>query len=667
MRRFLQYQKKATVSPDHGDEVTDFPYDSLYRRDDVNYEGHRRGDSTRKRREVTLKRTKRDPDDEEPLASTEKSLPTTHPLLSHSRPPPSPTPQSQVRTPFHKSAKSAKPSPQATHENVVNPAQVSTRGSSATHVAPLVGTHDRVITLNDQQEPGAINSNDCGPGQPLPLPGTIPLWDAHGSAQTPSSAQERASSVTTSDEDSDISDFSWASGTAASSPFLSTESRCIEAIVGAYKRPGTSLICEGSCAAAEPELGGAPASSQKTDTSSKSTNSLAISDTSPCQTGSTSQWSSQSGDKVRGRGREDDEDGPKQRRAPKRKRIPEGGKRLACPFQKRYPLKHFFCGMGGANRGFDIIAHLKEHIWRCHVQPRVYCPRCKAKFDDSQNLADHILEFMATESCEERDFRDDTALPWSQSLATSLKARVNKLSTLHEQWISVWNILFPGVDPPDSCLVDDDTCEHILEYQQFIMSRGYEIVTDVVRASGLLSNVDTEADEPELIQQTAAELEEFAQRIFGLAAEVIFRTWVDGRGDGQTGHQTASESIRGNDSPGNKGKENVAESSEDASSSSNRTSQRDDPMPAQSTAPSPLKSAAEPPVIMNQAFLATHPGVGAGGGINEGEGAGTLQDQRLGEGSTIHDFCLDNYLCPDCWSFSLEPGANMPSNDASMG
>lgn len=86
------------------------------------------------------------------------------------------------------------------------------------------------------------------------------------------------------------------------------------------------------------------------------------------------------------------------------------------------------------------------------------------------------MQFMATQLCEERGFPDDTALSWSHNLETSLRARVVKTLSLPEQWFSVWRILFPDIAPPNSCLVDDDVCEHILEYQQFITARGHDIV-----------------------------------------------------------------------------------------------------------------------------------------------------------------------------------------------
>ena len=301
--------------------------------------------------------------------------------------------------------------------------------------------------------------------------------------------REEIASSPISDEDNDSSDFSWVSEPVSINWFSPVVSAAVDAIVDAYAQSATDAACSRAGAAAEPT--NAPESSRTGDMPSGSTGPLAAPGVLSSQTPSTSQSPSQNVARIQKRGREDGEDEPGRRRAPKRKRIEEGNKRLACPFQKRYPLKHFFCGTGGTNRGFDIIAHLKEHIWRCHIRPRMFCPRCKAKFDDSQNMADHILQYMATESCENRPFHDDTALPWSPSLAASLKARVNRKWTLHEQWFSVWNILFPDVEQPDCCLVEDGTCEHIFEYQQFILNRGHDIVRTLAITKPLYRQLTT--------------------------------------------------------------------------------------------------------------------------------------------------------------------------------
>ncbi len=106
----------------------------------------------------------------------------------------------------------------------------------------------------------------------------------------------------------------------------------------------------------------------------------------------------------------------------------------------------------------------------------MHCPRCKANFKDSQKLAEHIMEFMATSSCQDRPSSDEATLPWSQGLVDSFKARVDSSLTLGEQWFSVWRIVFPGVELPASCWVDDHVCQHVMNLQRFVFTKGHSVV-----------------------------------------------------------------------------------------------------------------------------------------------------------------------------------------------
>ncbi|KAK0649711.1 hypothetical protein B0T16DRAFT_457098 [Cercophora newfieldiana] len=353
------------------------------------------------------------------------------------------------------------------------------------------------------------------------------------------------------------------------SRFSPAQSAAVWAIRVAYETASqTTTLCDVTCATLDPT--DAHESSPPENTPSDSSGSLTSSGISSLSTGLTSQASPQRGDTIQKRGREEDDE-PKKPRRQKRKRIEDGAQRLACPFQKKYPLKHFFCGAKGAMRGFDTIAHIKDHITRRHRRSVIHCPRCKTDFEDSEKLTDHVLR----QSCEEQPFPDETALPRSRELDASLNARVDKALTLPEQWFSVWRILFPGTPQPRSCFVDDDVCEHLFEYQQFITSRGHDIVRNVVRSHGLLPDTDASFNEdPACTQRAAAELEAFAQRVFGLAAEAIFHSWVDA-------HQTRQPALSGRQTQpgGDSPTENKGKARDDSGIASGLTGQTSGPPP----------------------------------------------------------------------------------------
>jgi hypothetical protein len=253
------------------------------------------------------------------------------------------------------------------------------------------------------------------------------------------------------------------------SRFSSALSAAVRALTVIYERESQIVTSYGMPGAASDPTD-APEFSPPQNTPSDSAGSAASSSIHSLPTELTSQASSQRGDTRQKRGREEDDE-PKKSALLKRKRIENGAKRLACPFQKRYPLKHFFCGARGETRGFVHVSHIKNHIHRCHIRSVLYCPNCKEDFVSSEKFAEHVME----QSCEKQPFRDETALPRTAALAASLKARVGKALSLSEQWFSVWRILFPGEDEPGSCFVDD-VPENMFQYQQFITRRGDEIV-----------------------------------------------------------------------------------------------------------------------------------------------------------------------------------------------
>jgi hypothetical protein len=292
--------------------------------------------------------------------------------------------------------------------------------------------------------------------------------DNENSSVTNEGGSQTSSEGTTSSDTLEFGDILVPDG----SRFSSALSAAVRALTVAYKTESQTMCPLGmACAACNPTDALESASPQNTP--SDSAGSLTSLGIHSLQTELTSQASSQRGHVRHKRGREEDDE-PKKPSPPKRKRIENGAKRLACPFQKKYPLKHFFCGAKGAKgdtRGFVHISHIKDHINRCHIRSLLYCPVCKEDFENPESFAQHVRE----QSCEEQPFRDETALPRTAALSASLRARVDKALSLPEQWLCVWRILFAGEDEPRSCLVDD-VPEHTLQYQQFITRRGGDIV-----------------------------------------------------------------------------------------------------------------------------------------------------------------------------------------------
>ncbi len=254
----------------------------------------------------------------------------------------------------------------------------------------------------------------------------------------------------------------------SASRFPAVEEAAVSQVVDAYSAWSRSITTV-------PGPADAPESTPPGKTSSASNHApLSQSETSP----RTLQTPQDAAPKKRGkRGQDDDEDDePPKRPAQKRQRVEDGELLLACPFQKRYHLKHFFCGDSPAIRGFTTIARVKEHIHRCHMRPLISCSRCQMVFERSEELIEHVKDYMIPSRCKERPFPDETMLERTKELQDALRRRVNRKLSLDEQWFSVWDIVFPSIDQPASCRVDDVVCAHVQELQQFISTEGENIV-----------------------------------------------------------------------------------------------------------------------------------------------------------------------------------------------
>ena len=274
---------------------------------------------------------------------------------------------------------------------------------------------------------------------------------------------------------SETSDYTWFDGFALSGAcrFPAVESVAVSRLLGSYHAWSQTFgTCHTSTCAEPADV---PENSPPGSTPSTLNGSLPQSAETSSSTTLAPRAALQKGGATQKRDREDDDE-PKKPRAQKRKRVEDGGLLLACPFHKRYHPKHFFCGKNGTIRGFKTIAQVKQHVRQFHIRPPMHCPRCKDDFDDSQKLAEHIMQRMATQSCEERPFSDETMLPWSANLVGSIKARVDSSLTLREQWFSVWRFLFPNIKEPASCWVDKDVCRHVLDIKRFVIAEGDRVV-----------------------------------------------------------------------------------------------------------------------------------------------------------------------------------------------
>lgn len=191
----------------------------------------------------------------------------------------------------------------------------------------------------------------------------------------------------------------------------------------------------------------------------------------------------------------------------RRKQVSEGEARLACPFQKRHPERYPACA------GFLTIAHVKQHLRRCHR--RIFCPRCKTSFATEEQKDAHFMEAIAV-PCGER--AGDIPEGLSQVMVDALARRVRG-ATLHDQWFNLWDMIFPGVPRPPTCIYD--LCaELVLGLCSYLEAEGPGIVQNMLRENSL--GVWPEVED---IANWPADIGAFTRLVLSQAFRQIVQGW----------------------------------------------------------------------------------------------------------------------------------------------
>ncbi|KAI1339948.1 hypothetical protein F5Y15DRAFT_380969 [Xylariaceae sp. FL0016] len=143
---------------------------------------------------------------------------------------------------------------------------------------------------------------------------------------------------------------------------------------------------------------------------------------------------------------------------------------LACPFYKRDKVRHQRCLKHTLKRIKDVKLHLR----RGHMQP-IFCPICGQVFDRKLELDHHLI----SRTCERQDFEAPEGLTDEQD--KMLTNKVDRKLTLSEQWKSVWEILFPDEEPPESPFVQGPLQEGLLAFRQYRDERGPLLISEYVQ------------------------------------------------------------------------------------------------------------------------------------------------------------------------------------------
>ncbi|KAI0415041.1 hypothetical protein F5X98DRAFT_233083 [Xylaria grammica] len=141
---------------------------------------------------------------------------------------------------------------------------------------------------------------------------------------------------------------------------------------------------------------------------------------------------------------------------------------LACPFYVSQKDKYNSCLTRSDLRGFE---DLDRHLWTCHRQPS-YCPTCHDIFSSAGDWEEHIRRRSCTSLGKPRP--DGISVLQVQQLARGGDPRLSR----EDQWLLIWDIVFPGIRPPSLVFPRDGAEAVVWAVRDFWSAEGDQLVSD---------------------------------------------------------------------------------------------------------------------------------------------------------------------------------------------
>lgn len=155
---------------------------------------------------------------------------------------------------------------------------------------------------------------------------------------------------------------------------------------------------------------------------------------------------------------------------------------FACPFQKSNPEKYHRCLKYTLNRIKDV----KQHIYRQHMQPPLYCARCYKVFGSTGDRDEHTRRAQ----CGNQEPPQFEGISELQRI--ELKKSSPKKKSLQEQWFEVWDVIFPGRQRPQSASIGNYVEEMVPLLRDLWNKRRMEIISDVIDSRSGRDGIDNQ-------------------------------------------------------------------------------------------------------------------------------------------------------------------------------
>ena len=194
---------------------------------------------------------------------------------------------------------------------------------------------------------------------------------------------------------------------------------------------------------------------------------------------------------------EDDygEDGSNPHRPKKPKLAPSENcqKPFACPYLKKDANEYRTCSGFSLNRIRDV----KLHLIRKHT-PERYCQRCQAiDFPDKESLQSHIVKGKCSP-------KDPTMLSWVSYEQRHELHKKSKPNTCGEdQWLAIWEVLFPGCRRPNSVYVDTKLALGVRQFREHCVIQGPAVITEVIESDPAWLDSDISEEQRRIILRRA--------------------------------------------------------------------------------------------------------------------------------------------------------------------
>ncbi|KAK5633659.1 hypothetical protein RRF57_009373 [Xylaria bambusicola] len=141
---------------------------------------------------------------------------------------------------------------------------------------------------------------------------------------------------------------------------------------------------------------------------------------------------------------------------------------LACPFHKKDPQRYRACGKYTLRRIKDV----KQHIYRLHCRPEIYCSLCFEKFKSSDERDCHTREGRCTKKAV--PIADGTI---SEDQKRKLKDCGSRGMSKQQQWMKLWEVIFPKVKHPGSPYAENDQAAMLSRIRDFWGDNAREFIT----------------------------------------------------------------------------------------------------------------------------------------------------------------------------------------------